>query len=152
MQPAVLTGVTNNEDKNGGAYSNTKRFVISSTVIVQFRSWLEAPQAWEQLTKNDHEINRRISRLPEQVSAICLAVPQSNSRAISKSAARHADRSTTRQRSLLRSAQKIDLYWPISRPVTSWGNKHTFDYNRGNPATNLPLITASSYIWTQAHQ
>ena len=34
MHPAVLTGVTINEDKNGGPYSNTKRFAINNTVAL----------------------------------------------------------------------------------------------------------------------
>lgn len=33
MQPAVFAGVTNKLERNGGAYSNTKRFTIRSAKI-----------------------------------------------------------------------------------------------------------------------
>ena len=35
MHPAVFDGVTNREERNGGAYSNTKRLTMSSTKILR---------------------------------------------------------------------------------------------------------------------
>jgi len=35
MHPAVFDGVTNKEERNGGAYSNTKRLTISKTKILR---------------------------------------------------------------------------------------------------------------------
>jgi hypothetical protein len=34
MHPAVFDGVTNKEERNGGAYSKTKRFTISNAKIL----------------------------------------------------------------------------------------------------------------------
>ena len=34
IHPAVFDGVTNREERNGGAYSNTKRLTISSTKML----------------------------------------------------------------------------------------------------------------------
>ena len=34
MHPAVFDGVTNREERNGGAYSNTKRLTMSNTKIL----------------------------------------------------------------------------------------------------------------------
>jgi hypothetical protein len=34
MHPAVFDGVTKREERNGGAYSNTKRLTISNTKIL----------------------------------------------------------------------------------------------------------------------
>jgi len=35
MHPAVFPGVTNSDDKNGGAYSNTNRLTMSRTKILK---------------------------------------------------------------------------------------------------------------------
>jgi hypothetical protein len=43
MHPAVFDGVTNREERNGGAYSKTKRLTISSTKILPPKSALRAP-------------------------------------------------------------------------------------------------------------
>lgn len=67
MHPAVLDGVTNREERNGGAYSNTKRLTISNTKMLfdtrSDRSMISLSLAGQRRMNLHKEIDSRVSGL-----------------------------------------------------------------------------------------
>lgn len=56
MHPAVFDGVTKREERNGGAYSNTKRLTMSNTkILLPDRADNDQPSSMKQMLMNSHE-------------------------------------------------------------------------------------------------